>query len=198
MPEAAKIRTVLDPASGPLAREYVSALLTILADNPAAEDFAAELEAVLSMLDREATFEDLLVKAPLSQTQRMELVNKVFRGRVGETLMGLLSVLVKHERLGLLRMIAQTFGQLLDHRMGKVPVTVTAAVPLDDSQRQQVEQALREALSATPVLKMNVDEKLLGGMVIRVGDRVYDASIRSQLDRMRQALMNQASRQVNV
>ncbi len=114
MPEPAeKIRSVLDPASGPLAREYVAALLNLMPANDAAQAFDAELDAVLALLDHEREFEELLVAAPLSQTQRLALVEKVFTGRVGETMMGLLSVLVKHERMSLLRMVGQVFHQML-------------------------------------------------------------------------------------
>lgn len=192
------IRTVLDPASGPLAREYVTALLNLMPQNDAAEDFAAELDALLALLNANREFQELLVAAPLSHTQRMAMIQKTFAGRVSETLMGLLSVLVHHERLGLLPHIGSTFRHLLDHRMGKVPVTVTTAVPMDRGQVQAVQDALAKALAATPVLKVNVDENLLGGMVIRVGDRVYDASLQSQLGRMRQALLSRSARRTNV
>ncbi|HAU37019.1 MAG TPA: hypothetical protein DCX07_04810, partial [Phycisphaerales bacterium] len=75
-------------------------------------------------------------------------------------------------------------------REGKVEVFVTTASPLDESDRAQVVAALREALQAEPIVRARVDENVLGGLVVRVGDRVFDASLATQLRRLKKAIVS--------
>ena len=85
------------------------------------------------------------------------------------------------QTLGLLRTLRRVFHSKLHVRQGKLEVTVISAVTLSDLQCRHVQQALADALNAEPVLTCRVDPDLLGGVVVQVGDHVYDASIRAEL-----------------
>jgi len=67
---------------------------------------------------------------------------------------------------------------------GKREVTVVTAVPVAEKHQRRIAAALAETLRAEPVVRWDVDEKLLGGMVVRIGDHVYDASVRAELHRL--------------
>lgn len=79
---------------------------------------------------------------------------------------------------------AKQFRRVLQNPEGKVEVSVTSAVPLDAAQLQQVRQMLRETLATEPIVRTVVDAEVLGGLVIRVGDRVYDASIAGRIGKL--------------
>ena len=87
-----------------------------------------------------------------------------------------------------MRAIARRFRELLSARQGRVEVLVTTAVPLDEQQRDRIVEALRGALGIEPLLRTSVDANALGGMIVRIGDRVYDASVATELERLRQSL----------
>lgn len=187
--------TVMDPMSAPLAAEYALALSQLTANVAEAGALDEELQAVVASLDELPGMEDLLVRAPLSKAVRTELVTRVFAGRLDEKLMGLLVVLTRNDRLGLLRSIADRFARVVQKRQGKVEVSVATAVELDEGQLQAIRQSLQEALGAAPVLKLSVDANLLGGMVVRVGDRVFDDSIAARLQSLRKDLLEKAALQ---
>ena len=134
----------------------------------------------------------------LNVRQRRELVGRVFGGRVSERTEALLDVLSRNGRLGLLRGIAGAYRDLLHRREGKVEVSVRTAQPLDDAERKELAGRLREAFGAEPLLRLTVDESVLGGCVVQVGDERFDASVAGELQRMRQRLVVARQRLLNV
>ena len=173
---------------GAAARQSVdvsaASLLAALTDESQAEAVAGELEALLELMDRTEGLEDLLSSSRLGRGEQQELVRRVFRGRCSDVVDSFLGVLASEGRLGLLRATAQRFRQKLNERRRRLPVQVTTAVPLDDALRRAVAAELRETLGAEPVLELAVDPALMGGMVVRIGDHVYDASAAARLDRL--------------
>lgn len=176
-----QVETVMDPTSVSAATIYADALLGQLPSDSEAEEVAGELDALIGLLDEIDGFEALMTAALISSADRLEMVRRIFHDRVSEIVEALLVVMADAGRLGLLRTLRRVFHSKLHVRQGKLEVTVISAVTLSDLQRQQVGQALAEALNAECVLTCRVDPDLLGGVVVQVGDHVYDASIRSEL-----------------
>src|SRR5262249_14877400 len=88
------------------------------------------------------------------------------------------------------------YRDLLEERTGKVRVRVRSAVPLAEDHRQRLERELRETLRREPVLEATVEPDLLGGIVVQVGDFLYDASVRSRLDAIRDQLVERSSHEI--
>jgi len=173
--------TVMDPTSVSIASVYADALLGQLPSDPEAEEVTEELDAMVELLDSIDGFEGLLTAALITGPDRCEMVQRIFHGRVSEVVEAVLVVMADAGRLGLLRTLRRVFRSKLNARQGKLEVTVISAVKLTDLQRDEVRGALVESLRAEVVLTCRVDPDLLGGVVIHVGDHVYDASIRAEL-----------------
>ena len=92
-----------------------------------------------------------------------------------------LRLLMKRDRLALLPDIGMAFRELLDQKLGRVPVTIMTAVPIDDVSLHSWSQSIREAIGGEPVIRHEVKPELLAGAVIRVGDQVADGSARRHL-----------------
>jgi len=163
---------------------YAQALLDLAADPEAAEALAEELHALIKLLDEIDGFEQLLTGNVLRRRELVGLVHRVFEGRTSRTVLSFLAVLARRGRMGLLREIAGRLRARLDARRGKVEMVATTAVPLDAAQQEQVRRTIAGALAAEPVLTFAVDENLLGGLALRVGHRVYDASAAARLERL--------------
>ena len=173
-----------DPATV-LADEYAQALLESAEAAGPAEAVAADLSALAEAV-RHVPGVDAYWLSPLIPAD-------VRAGRIGEALAPLVSpltldflrVLVRNGRGTLLERIGERYERLRDLRAGKVEVIVTTAVPLDEPMRRQVASVLREALDAEPRMQLEVDPDVLGGMTVRIGDRVIDASVAGALARLR-------------
>ncbi|NJD07094.1 MAG: F0F1 ATP synthase subunit delta [Methylococcaceae bacterium] len=97
-------------------------------------------------------------------------------------------LLIANRRLNLIRQISEQFEQHRAEDEGYVNACVASAYPLDDADRQQVEAILRKTLGKQPKLEITVEPDLIGGVVIRAGDKVIDASVRGQLQRLAKRL----------
>lgn len=183
------VKTVLDPQEAPLAAEYAQALADRAPSNEEAVELACELEGVVKLLDEVDGFDQLLTAATLSAAQRRDMVARIARDKMSETMQGLFSVLARQMRLGLLRSISKEFRSKLDKRQGRINVKVVTAVEPDATQIEAIRKMLRDETGLEPVLHITVDRELIGGIVLEVGDRVFDTSLSGRLRRMREDLL---------
>ncbi len=99
-----------------------------------------------------------------------------------------LGLLAQNNRASALPAVAKSFAALAAARRGAVAAEVTTAVPLTDAQATGLKSSLRQALGKDPELTIRVDPAILGGLRVRVGSRLYDASLKGRLDQLKSAL----------
>ena len=121
------------------------------------------------------------------------LAGKALSGRSSDLIRNFIGVLNKNGRLGILKDIRAAYAALQDAAAGRVQVTVKTAVPLAGDQVTSLTNRLATALNKQPVLNFQVDPDLLGGIVVQVGDRVIDTSVRTRIQTLRAQLMERGS-----
>ena len=181
-----------------LSDRYALALLGLADDrratDPGALDrIAADLERVLELWQQDAGFQAFLADPRLAAREQMKGAFPVLeRIGVGTEVRNLVGVLITNRRLGKLPEVAAAFGAKLAERRGQQIVTVTTAHALNDTQRAQVVARLTEAGYSGIKLSERVDPTVLGGLVVRIGSRLYDNSIKSKLQRLQFAMKGAA------
>jgi F-type H+-transporting ATPase subunit delta len=183
-----RVRSVMeDPRAEALARVYAGALL-----GAAGNDVPGMLEELASFLDdvlaRNPEFRKLLTSGMLSRDQKLGIIDRVVAPGGSPLLVNFLRVLARHDRLDLLPAIAGEARREWERRCGRGHVGLVAPFPLSDAQSEQIRSALAAVLPFQPILDVQVDPRLLGGLVIRVGDTVYDSSLRTRLKQLRSRL----------
>ena len=191
-----KYETVMDVTEEQLARVYAKAFLRATSAT-AGQGLVDELSSIVSeVLNRFPKFDQTLRSSLVSPEQKEELLGRVFGGKVSPDVLNFLKVLSRHGRLGLIRQTSRLVKKLFDEQSGKQDVEVRVASELDDSTRNEIQAQLRKLLNAEPVITVKVDPALLAGIVIRVGDRVYDGSVQTQLEHTRAAMIARATEQI--
>jgi F-type H+-transporting ATPase subunit delta len=120
------------------------------------------------------------------------MIDRMFAGRASATLVNSLKVMARHGRLGIIRDVARTARQLLLQRAGRVSVELETASALDQGLEQEILSSFTAMLGADPIISARINPDLIAGFVVRVGDRVYDGSVRTQLEHMRQGMLSRA------
>jgi F-type H+-transporting ATPase subunit delta len=181
-----RIESVMeDPHQGAIARVYADAFLNALPAgevDDALEEFRSFVEDVL---DKQPEFKRLIQSDTVSREHKLELINRVVAGRASELFTNFLRVLARHDRLNLLPLILAQAAIEHEKRSGKKRVQVISAQPLSEATIEKIRERLASVLAAQPVVESAVDPKLLGGLRIRVGDTVYDGSLRARLKQLR-------------
>ena len=178
----------------PTAVTYARSLLELAQERNIAQPIGQELDEIKQVLDANPTFREFLKDPGIGAEERTGVIDRVLRARVDPLLGNFLGVLNVHGRLGLLDEIATAYGDLLDELLGKIEVDVTVAQRLTPDELEQVRQRVGSALKKDAVVHQYVDESIIGGLVLRVGDKLIDASVRSQLETMRRQFLAAAPR----
>ena len=121
-----------------------------------------------------------------------DLARTRYRAGIGTEVRNLVGVLITNRRLASLPAVAQAFGALLAERRGQQTAEVTTAHPLSETQRAQIVARLTEAGLSGVRLSEHVDASILGGLIVRIGSRLYDNSIKSKLQRLQYAMKGAA------
>ncbi len=178
---------------------YAQAFLGATEKSADANTLIEELSSVVDdVLNRFPKLEQTLQSSLVSQEQKEQLLSRIFGGKASTDVLNFLKVLSRHGRLGLVRQVTRIVKQLHAKRSGKTDVEIRVASPLDDTTFAEIQTQLRKALNTEPILNVRVDPSLLAGIVVRVGDRVYDGSVQSQLERTRAAIIQKATEQIDI
>ncbi|MHB1557806.1 MAG: ATP synthase F1 subunit delta [Isosphaeraceae bacterium] len=173
-----------------LARRYAEALVDAAVKEGQADAAVQELDELASdVLARFPVFAQILASHRVSAAEKDRILSDVFQGRASDLVMRFLRVLNRHGRLELLAAAAREARILWDRRNRRIPVSVRSAVPLDDDQIRALSDRLRGLVAGTPVLTATIDPALIGGLVVQVGDLLYDGSVKSRLAQLRKRLI---------
>ena len=174
-----------------VARRYAKALLdAIIAAAPGRESAVQEqLQDLVQAIESHPALRLVVANPAIPGQQKAAIL-----GKIGETieldgiLIRFVDVVADKERLDHLSLIAKVYGELVDQHLGIVTAKITTARPLNPGQIAELEASLREATGATVRLERDTDAELVGGVVTRIGDVIYDGSIRGHLARIRERL----------
>ncbi len=187
--------TALDGDARQVGKLYARALLEVSGSD--VDRILEELQAIVrDCLDRFPAFEQLLASPRVTGEQKEAMVDRVFGGRVSPILLNFLKVLCRRRRVGYLRAIRNVATELREEQLGRVRVVVQTPYPLTDPQREQIHQAFRSAYGKDAVIDERVDETLLGGIVLRIGDEVIDGSVVGVLGAMDSAVREAVQRSI--
>lgn len=185
--------TVFDVDAERLARVYALAGLDAAGELSAQEILVGELESISEdVLKRNPQFSEVLASGLISLEEKVDLLDRIFAGRVETTTINLLKVMARHGRLAIIRDVARAARRLYQTRSGRIPVELETAHELDPALEREILTSFTHVLGADPIVSSRVNPELIAGFVIRVGDRVYDGSVRTQLEHTRLAMISRA------
>lgn len=176
-----------------IARRYARALLDVAVETASTDRVAEQLNGLASVLRENADLRDVLSNPAYSRAQRGAVVAGLVKvsGKLDPLVQNMLELLLDRHRVGFLGDIARLFGDMADLKAGRVRGKVTSAAPLTPEALKNIESALEQIVQRDVVLETRVDPALLGGVSAQVGSMVYDGSLRSQLESLRQQLRSQ-------
>jgi F-type H+-transporting ATPase subunit delta len=172
-----------------IARNYSEALLALARKANDTEGWGTMIGALGDAVAQDATLRHFLEAPQVSAAEKNAVLAKALEGRVAPLFVRFVQKLVSNRRQMLLPEVATEYHNLLDAAEGRVHARVTVSREFDAATREMITAALGEALRKTVVPHMTVDERILGGVVVRVGDTVMDGSVRRKLNRLREKLV---------
>ena len=189
----AKQPTVFDSDQQQLGDVYARALLAFAADAGNVDQRVEELGEVVGAINGVAGLRDALESPRVGVESKVDLLDKAFAGKVEKGLLHFLKVVGNKGRFDCLGAIASSAKTLRDEMSGRVQAVVTSASPMDSEVVGRITDQLSKTLGKDVSLLVLVDPEILGGIVVRVGDTVYDGSVVNQLSQVRARAVKRAS-----
>lgn len=171
-----------------VAVNYAAALIELAEREGALDEYASLIHAVADMYRETAEFRRFLETPRVSLADKKTVIKNAFGGRTPELFLRYLLVVIEKRRFRLLPEIDLAYREQVDEKEGRVRASVVLAHPADSELRQQIGRELSELFDREVIATYKEDADLLGGIVIRVGDRVMDGSVRRRLRDLKQAL----------
>lgn len=169
---------------------YAQALIELADEQGQLDAVADEVAQLGNLLHDDADLNTLLETPALSTDERAGLLQRLFDGKVSDVLYKLLQVMNLKGRVNELPALVASFAELMDDRNGVVAVDAYVAAPMDAATLERVKAELGTALGGKTVkLEEHIDESLIGGLKVKIGDKLVDASVASQLRAMRNKLV---------
>ena len=172
-----------------VARSYAEALFELAQRHEGLEVYGNGIATVAALLDENPSFRLFLETPRVDAEDKKAVVRRAFGGQVPANLVNFLLVTIDKRRQRLLREIARAYAARVDEHMTRVHVEVPVARRLDDESLRRVADRLSELLGKTAIPPQRVKPEILGGVVVRAGDTIFDGSLQRRLDRMRRRLV---------
>jgi F-type H+-transporting ATPase subunit delta len=174
--------------TGPVAKRYARALFALASEKGKVEAIGEELGRAVGAFGDEK-LAAVARSAAVDMSAKREIARQVAaRLGVSHLVASFLGLLAERNRLGFLEAIGERYGRLVDESLGRVRARIVSARPLSDADRQRITKLFEEKTGKKVLAELEVDPDLLGGVLVEVGGRVYDGSVRTQLETIKSAL----------
>ncbi len=167
-------------------KRYAQALFDLAVEQDQADQWAESLRVATHAL-QDDQFRALLKHAQVPVADRIGAVNRVLKGQP-DMVCNLVALLVSRGLVDLMPQVKAGYQMLLDEHRGRQQVQVTSAVRLTARDQQQISRFVGRLINREVVLSTNVDDKILGGLVIEIGDQLLDGSTRARLEALRKQI----------
>lgn len=188
-PESIDVSEATQQLTQSVEEVYAAALLDLAQAASTIDDVREQMDDLAELIRTNPDLRKLLESRVLSTTERRDSLQRIFDGNVSDLVYRFLQVVNAKGRLGDLLAIATAFGKLVDRRLGIMEVDAYVAARLDDAQVQRVTSELGQALGGTVVLHQTIDPALIGGVKLRIGDKLIDASVATQLRKLKEQIV---------
>jgi F-type H+-transporting ATPase subunit delta len=171
-----------------IARNYAEALFALGERSGQTARYADLIDAVAAAVETTPAVQGVLMSPRVPKAEKARVLAAALRD-VPREFVRFLQALVKRNRQQLLREIADQYHGLLDLKLNRVRAAVTLARPADESLQRSIAEALSRELGKEVLPSFSIDPEILGGAIVRVGERIHDGSLRRRMTKLRRQLL---------
>jgi F-type H+-transporting ATPase subunit delta len=174
-------------------RRYALALLEVAAEGNFLEAVTEDLQNIQEVLGQSRDLQRSLKSPLIKGDLKSRILEEIFRGQVNDKTMIFLKLLAHKKRADLISDVVTEFNTLLDERNGYLNAEVKSAVKLNEEQARELVNGLSARTGKKIRARMSLDESLLGGFTVKIGDTILDGSVSHQLKLLRKSLMAESA-----
>lgn len=171
-----------------VAKRYAKALFELASERGIIAQVEEELEAVVAVLQNNADFKSLLQHPNVALSVKNDLLAKAFEGKVSDAVLNTLQLLVSRRREAILAALYVDYVKIANEALGQATATVYTPFALSEDNVQEIAQHFGKVSGKKLRIQTVLEPSLLGGIQVRIGDRLYDGSLSGKLERLQKSL----------
>ncbi|MEQ8219539.1 MAG: ATP synthase F1 subunit delta [Arenibacter sp.] len=168
---------------------YAKAIVDLAVEKKATDVVEKDMQSIIAAISESAELRDMLASPVLKGESKKSALSEIFQG-INAITEGLISILIDNKRISILNDVAEKFIILNEERKGQGVVFVTTAVALNAELEKKILKQVVKMTGNESTLQNKVDESIIGGFILRVGDLQYDASIANKLSNLKREFTN--------
>lgn len=170
-------------------KRYAEALIGISEKDGSIDAYRQEFDSIVSLYNNEFDFRFFLVNPQIDIDTKKNIIKKLFEGKARTEMVNFLLLLLDKGRIKYLPGILEEYVKLADMKRNVLNLKIISAAPVDEIQIQRLKDKYRAAHNASDVkVEVKIDESLVGGIKVQIGDKVTDASIKGRMESLREIL----------
>lgn len=171
-----------------IASRYAEALFQVGEESNSTENLYNELKAVVDIIKENKEFSNILKSPIVSKEDKKDLISNVFGSQINKEMLNFMKILADKDRLALIASITEAFKTLLNDKNNILEGIAMTALPMKDDELEGLQGKLSAKYNKTVILKNEVDESVLGGVLVRLGNEEIDGTVKNRLDKMKEQL----------
>lgn len=171
-----------------IANRYAEALFQLSEDDNITKEIYNELHNVVEIVKGNKDLDNVLKSPLVAKSEKVKLIEALFNNKINNNLKNFLKILVEKGRISSLKSIELTFKQLLNEKNNVIEGTVISAIPLTNEKIKELEKTLSKKYNKNVTLENEVDESILGGVLVRLGNTQIDGSVKTRLNNIKDQL----------
>ncbi|AGB42335.1 ATP synthase, F1 delta subunit [Halobacteroides halobius DSM 5150] len=171
-----------------IAEKYAQALFEVAQEEETLDQILEEFSQLVTVIDESKELNEVLEHPELSARQKKEILTEAFESQLSEKLFNFIKLVVDKKREDLLQLIYQQFKKKVDDFADRLQVGVEAPIELSAQQQEKLKLKLEEQLNKTIELKVEIKPRLIGGLVLKIGNKVIDGSLLRKINNLNKNL----------
>ncbi len=171
-----------------VASRYAEALFQVGEDSNSTQRLYDELKAVVDIINQNKEFANILKSPIVSKDDKKDLITNIFGSQLNKEMLNFMKILADKDRLSLLTEIRESLKVLLNEKNNILEGVAITAVPMSQDEVNELQSKLSIKYNKTVILKNEIDESVLGGVLVRLGNEEIDGTVKNRLDKMKEQL----------
>lgn len=171
-------------------KRYAEALYEVAIELDKLEEFKKEINAVADVFNKNPRLETIFTHPRITKAEKKDMVDKLFKDRVSNEILNLCYIVVDKRREKYLDDISKSYKDLSNDKLGIVEADAYTAVPMTEDEINKLQQKLSSSFKKTVELNTHIDKDIMGGVLVKVGDKVIDGSVKGKLREIQKELNN--------
>lgn len=171
-------------------KRYATALFEISKEANALAQYEAEVKTIVEAIKETPEFIAVLEDVKVGKSEKIALIENIFGDKISESIVGLMVLMINKSRAAEIFAVLERFLEMVKADQGIVKATVTSAVALNETQLEQIKSKIEASTNSKVELETIIDESIIAGLIIKVADKVMDASVKGDMQTLKKQLSN--------